>query len=196
MGEYYLTNCDVIGGKKFNDVIARGCCQCDIHNVTQNPNYKNMLSDCTVESTWIENQDSFDIPYRCLLPKNVDGMLIIGRCISAEHVAHGSIRTQSTIMAEGHAAGIAAKLAVEKKVSPREINIHDLQSRLLETGAILYRDIQEIAQDKHNAMAAIRLFLQSHSSITLPEEIRYYMGEKMHSAGLSVSFEAPTEDRI
>ena len=53
----------------------------------------------------------YGIPYRCLVPLDVDGLLVAGRCFSATHDAHASARSMATCMAMGQAAGTAAVLA-------------------------------------------------------------------------------------
>ncbi len=84
-----------------------------------------------MEGLWIENDDAYDLPYRCLIPKTMDGLIVVGRCISVSHVAHGSTRLMPLVMAEGQAAGIAAKIAIDDQVEVRAVDIRKLQKRLL-----------------------------------------------------------------
>ncbi len=79
----------------------------------------------------------YGIPYRCLIPVRVDGLLVAGKAISTTHVAHGSTRVPGTSMATGHAAGVAAALAAQNRVRPRDIDIAELREQLLRQGAIL-----------------------------------------------------------
>ena len=58
-----------------------------------------------------------------MIPKRINGLIVVGRCISVSHVAHGSTRLMPLVMAEGQAAGIAAKLAVDAGVNVRAIDI-------------------------------------------------------------------------
>jgi hypothetical protein len=76
----------------------------------------------------------FGIPYRCLVPKGVDGLLVAGRCISTTHEAQGVIRNIPPCLITGQAAGIAAALAAKKKVKPRKINVNMLKGTLKEQG--------------------------------------------------------------
>ncbi|HET6427508.1 MAG TPA: FAD-dependent oxidoreductase, partial [Phycisphaerae bacterium] len=62
--------------------------------------------------------EHFDIRYGCLVAEGVDNLLVAGRCISAEHVAQSSLRIQQTCMATGQAAGAAAALSLDKRVTP------------------------------------------------------------------------------
>ena len=79
----------------------------------------------------------FDIPYRCIVPKSVSGLLVAGRCISIDHAAATllSPRDESTCMCLGEAAGTAAALCSGKGVQPRDLDITDLQQALRRKGA-------------------------------------------------------------
>lgn len=79
----------------------------------------------------------FGIPYRCLIPKKVDGLLVAGRCISTTHEAQGAIRNIPPCMITGQAAGTAAALSAKEKVNPRELNIDLLKEALRKQGVRL-----------------------------------------------------------
>jgi hypothetical protein len=72
-----------------------------------------------------------------LLPLNIDNLLIAGRCLSATHDAHASVRSMGQCMAMGQAAGTAAALAVAMRQTPRRLSIQELQARLLSAGVLL-----------------------------------------------------------
>jgi hypothetical protein len=76
------------------------------------------------------------VPYRTLLPQNVDGLLVAGRCFSATHDAHASCRSMGQTMAMGQAAGTAAALATKQRIAPHEVNITALQEHLRGMGAL------------------------------------------------------------
>lgn len=76
----------------------------------------------------------FDIPYRCLVPKEVDGLLVAGRCISTTHEAQGVIRNIPPCLITGQAAGTAAALAAKKSVKPRKLNVPLLKEALRKQG--------------------------------------------------------------
>jgi predicted regulator of Ras-like GTPase activity (Roadblock/LC7/MglB family) len=80
----------------------------------------------------------YGIPYRCLLPRSLDGLLVAGRCFSSTHDAHASARSMATCMAMGQAAGTAAAMAVAGNCLPRELPTDTLRARLVEDGAILH----------------------------------------------------------
>jgi len=86
-----------------------------------------------------ERAPVFDIPYRCIVPKVIDNLLVAGRCISMDHKAaiNGSLRTIDTCICVGQAAGTAAALSVRSKVRPRELPIAVLQQTLKAQGASL-----------------------------------------------------------
>ncbi|RJS94536.1 FAD-dependent oxidoreductase [Candidatus Bathyarchaeota archaeon] len=127
IGEYVLTGEDIVKARKFSDVIARGSYPIDIHSPTG-------------EGTIIKRLppgESYDIPYRCIVPKKVENLLIAGRCISCTHEAQAAIRVIPIVVAIGQAAGTAAALAAKLHVSPREMDVSLLQETLKKQGAIL-----------------------------------------------------------
>jgi len=76
----------------------------------------------------------FDIPYRCLIPKRVDNLLVCGRCISTTHEAQGPIRNIPPCMITGQAAGVAAALAVKRSVQPRKLDPKEIIEALIRQG--------------------------------------------------------------
>jgi hypothetical protein len=83
------------------------------------------------------------IPYRTLLPKEIDNLLVPA-CISATHVAYGTIRVEPVLMHLGEVAGFAAAIAKEQNVSPGQITADSLQLRLVENGFALtfFNDVE------------------------------------------------------
>jgi len=81
--------------------------------------------------------ESYGIPYRCLVPQKLANVLVAGRCISSDHLMHGSVRVMPACFLTGQAAGTAAALAVARKVEPRAVPVRELQSRLKALGAFL-----------------------------------------------------------
>ncbi|HWL48114.1 MAG TPA: FAD-dependent oxidoreductase, partial [Sphingomonadaceae bacterium] len=129
IGDYMLTADDVLSGRRFPDVIAKGGPRGpDLHSVTG-------LWGDGVSSVF---KAPYDIPYRILLPKGIDGLLVAGRCVSATFTALGAVRDQATCMSMGEAAGAAASIAVQTGVSPRDVDIPAVQRALLDQGALLY----------------------------------------------------------
>jgi hypothetical protein len=119
-GEYTLTGEDVLTARKFDDVIARGAYPVDIHNPTGRGTVLKRLPQGS----------SYDIPLRCLLPRGTDRLLVAGRAISGDHVAHSSYRVMPISMATGQAAGVAAALSSREGKPPRDLSVEAVQREL------------------------------------------------------------------
>lgn len=139
VGEYTLTADDVLRGADFADAIARGAYPLDIHDVAKDTKVMDRQVHGKSE-TFVVLPRSYAIPYRSLLPKRPENLLVAGRCISATHEAISSARGQSGCMAMGHAAGTAAALAALRGVPPRQLDVAALQETLRKQGAILTLD--------------------------------------------------------
>jgi hypothetical protein len=126
IGEYRLTHEDVLQGRRFDDEIGLGGWPIEIHG-----------GEAGVHVEYIHSQSIYGIPYRCLLPQKVDGLLVAGRCLSADHDAHASVRVMAQCMAMGQAAGLAAHLAFQEERAPREVNVNILRSDLKMSGVVL-----------------------------------------------------------
>ncbi|WP_246120503.1 FAD-dependent oxidoreductase [Cohnella terricola] len=127
VGLYSLTKEDVIAGRKFEDAIARSGYPIDIHD----PSGKG------VTASWIAGDGTYDIPYRCLVPKTTHNLLAAGRCISTTHEALATTRLTPSCMATGQAAGTAAALSVLTNVAPGEVDIPQLREALRQGKACL-----------------------------------------------------------
>ncbi|MFN7035042.1 MAG: FAD-dependent oxidoreductase [Bellilinea sp.] len=125
-GEYRLTREDVLSARKFEDAIAQCGAPIEEHHAGQDTRWE-----------YLPEGETYHIPYRCLLPQKAEGLLVAGRCLSADHDAHASVRSMGQCMAMGQAAGAAAALAVRLNCQPREVPISKLQSTLLQLGAVL-----------------------------------------------------------
>jgi hypothetical protein len=128
VGEYELTRADIENQARFPDAIARGAYPMSVQSLTQ-PNVRQHL--------FVRNGADYDIPYRSLIPEKIDGLLIAGRCLSATREAAGSVRMGAQCMACGHAAGVAAALAVRNAVPPRAVPVASLRHALQEQLAII-----------------------------------------------------------
>jgi len=129
VGDYTLTRDDIVAGRTFDDAVARSAYPIDIHNPSGSGTTTHRLPPGT----------SYEIPYRCLVPRAVDGLLVAGRCISTTHEALASTRLTPTVMTLGQAAGSAAALAVEGGVTPRAVDPRALRERLIAAGVDLRR---------------------------------------------------------
>jgi len=126
-GEYVLTGEDVLTAKKFPDGIALSSYPIDVHNPAGEGTVLKYLSP----------GEFYAIPYRCLVPQKIDNLLVAGRPISTTHEAHASTRVQVVCYATGQAAGVAATLALQNNLSPREATAIEIQQALRKQGAIL-----------------------------------------------------------
>jgi len=120
-GEYKLTADDAITGQRFDDVVAISSCP-----IISYYGYRRYLE-----------HEGYDIPYRCLTPQKIDGLLVAGRCISSEQQPYESHRAMAPIMAIGQAAGAAAGLCCQMGARPRDLDVKALQNLLIAQGAEL-----------------------------------------------------------
>jgi hypothetical protein len=124
-GEYTLTGTDALEGRYFEDSIAADASALDIH----------APKGADVD---FQGLRPYEIPYRCLLPLQVEQLLVAGRCISADHVAHGRSRNMPACMATGQAAGIAAAVAIDDGVPVRQVSVAKVQEILHSIGMPLH----------------------------------------------------------
>ena len=83
------------------------------------------------------NGSYYGVPYRSLIPLGIDGLLLAGRCISADSTAAGAIRVMPPCMAMGQAAGTAAAMAAKQNIPVRDVEISLLQEQLKNNGVCL-----------------------------------------------------------
>jgi len=127
MGHYVLTSEDVLEARHFEDGIACACYDIDIHNPTGTGTVIKRLKPGTY----------YTIPYRCLIPKNVDNLIVASRCISATHEAHSSLRVMPIVWSIGQAGGTAAALSLKQNLKPASLDASKLRSVLTEQGAVV-----------------------------------------------------------
>jgi FAD dependent oxidoreductase len=120
-GRYVLRRSDVLGAADFPDAVARCGAPIEDH-------------DGGASTVWVYGC-TYGVPYRCLLPVELDNLVVAGRCLSATHDAHASVRSMAQCMALGQAAGTAAALAEGGSVG--DLDPHLLRRRLADDGAIL-----------------------------------------------------------
>ncbi|MBD3377960.1 FAD-dependent oxidoreductase [candidate division KSB1 bacterium] len=77
---------------------------------------------------------AFNVPYGCLVPEQVDGLLVAEKSISVTHIVNGCTRLQPVVMQLGQAAGASAALCVRDNIQPRAVNVCNLQQVLLDAG--------------------------------------------------------------
>jgi len=124
-GLYQITGDDALAGRTFEDSIAMSSCP-----IISYYGYRRYLE-----------HEGYEIPYRCLLPRNVEGLLVTGRCISTDQRAFESQRAMAPTMCLGEAAGTSAALCAKQGKTPKEMEVKQLQRQLVQQGA-------EIGQNK------------------------------------------------
>ncbi len=115
---YELTDDDCTSGRQFDDQIG---CFAFIDNA----------------SYFVRDGGAYGIPYRALIPRKVDNLLIAGRMMTVDLVAHNSTRNTVCCLLCGQAAGTAAALAAQKNVAPVEVDAQELRRTLQQAGVLL-----------------------------------------------------------
>lgn len=128
-GEYYLTEDDHVNARKFPDGVAKNRYPIDVHSSKKGGGI-NFYSH-------LKPGDYHEIPYRCLVPLEVENLLVAGRCISTSFLAQAAIRIEPNCHALGEAAGVAAAMAIRENVTVRQLDGVKLRARLRENGANL-----------------------------------------------------------
>ena len=136
MGDYVLNLEDFKNRAVFDDEIGRFSYPVDIH--ASKPDDKGYTTYATDFKTLrYAKGESYGIPYRSLVPKNLHNVLVAGRCLSADRYVQGSVRVMPGCFITGQAAGLAAAMAVERKGDTRDVSVPELQARLKKMGAFL-----------------------------------------------------------
>lgn len=123
-GEYYITIDNLVENTRLPDVVSLNARSLDMH-----------MPGERFQIHFLEG--NHDVPYRALIPLNVENLLVAGRCISCDQTSHASLRGAATCWGTGHAAGTAAALASRGNGRTRDVNILELQKALLGQKAIL-----------------------------------------------------------
>jgi hypothetical protein len=123
-GAAMLANADILAGRKFADAIARSPWPIELHAGAK-PRVEWLLDD------W------YEVPFGCFVPARGEGLLVAGRCLSAEHEAVASARVTAQCFAYGHAIGHAAAMCLESGREPRALDGRDVRERVDRDGARL-----------------------------------------------------------
>lgn len=117
--EYELTQDDCTEGRHFEDQV--GC-----FSFIDNPRHL------------VRDAGAYGIPYRAVVPRGLDNVLIAGRMMTVDLVAHNSTRNTVCCLISGQAAGTAAAMAAAREVRPSEVDVEELRARLLDDGVLLH----------------------------------------------------------
>ncbi|WMJ86197.1 FAD-dependent oxidoreductase [Anaerocolumna sp. MB42-C2] len=127
-GVYTLTAEDIISCKSFPSKICKSAYPIDIHN----PN------GVGTESAFLSDTDTFyELPFEILYCKEINNLLVTGRCVSASFEAQAAIRVTPSAFALGQAAGTAAALCIRKSSKISELNVKELQEVLIQQDVVL-----------------------------------------------------------
>ncbi|MFA6101302.1 MAG: FAD-dependent oxidoreductase [Victivallaceae bacterium] len=138
MGDYVMTLEDFKNRAGFDDEIGRYSYPVDIHpNKNDIESYKKFRDEIT--TLQYKKGENYGIPYRALVPKALDNVLVAGRCISTDRYMQSSIRVMPGCYITGQAAGAAASMLADSngKNTAHDINIKSLQQKLKAIGAFL-----------------------------------------------------------
>jgi len=131
VGEYVLDRDDFAGARSHRDDIARCGAPIEDHGHGASTRWEYVGAQREPDGS------TYGIPFGTLVPQKVDGLLVAGRCLSATHDAHASVRSMAQCMAMGQAAGTAAAMAARKGTRVRDVDRDELRAALASDGAIL-----------------------------------------------------------
>lgn len=132
IGDYMLVQQDIVEQRTHADAVSYGGWSIDLHPAD------GVFSELPGCNQW-HSKGIYTIPYRSLYSKNVPNLFLAGRIISASHVAFGSSRVMATSANSAQAVAIAAAIAKENNLLPRQVMDHitELQQRLLKAGQFI-----------------------------------------------------------
>ena len=124
-GKYTLTESDILNARVFEDaVVYDAWFNFDVHNLTGSG------LDPTGQQKKFPQKHGYTIPYGCMVPEMVEGLLLCGRNISGTHLAHSNFRVMPICVGIGQSCGIAAALAVRDGILPSAVSAADIQAHL------------------------------------------------------------------
>jgi hypothetical protein len=124
-GLYRVTKEDLIAGSQHQDAVVRVNVGVDVHSLNQKRNQiENGLSNMNIKSK------PYDVPFRALIAKDVNGLLLAGRCISGDFIAHASYRVTGIAATLGQAAGAAAAISAQSERLPQEIEWEEIKQKI------------------------------------------------------------------
>jgi len=127
VGKYKISGREVIDGARFADAVCRGYYMVDIHD----PSGKSGAIGGDIAT------DFFEIPFGALCSNRFDNLLVCGRCISCDHVAHSATRIQGVCILTGQAAGCASAIAAKSGGAVTSVDTDVLRSELVRNGVWL-----------------------------------------------------------
>ncbi len=120
IGDYIVTEEDILNCTKFDDAVVRGCYGIDIHGQKDEQSRLDEMPE----------NDYYEVPLRALIVKDAENLLVAGRCLSATRKAHGALRIMPTSAAMGEAVGALAALAVKMNQTIRDVDPRVVQAKI------------------------------------------------------------------
>ncbi|XID92669.1 FAD-dependent oxidoreductase [Paenibacillaceae bacterium WGS1546] len=147
VGDYVLQLEDYLYDRHFADVVIRSYSHYDTHA-------RDLGNESDFSQIWLVVMDRFvkdglwcDVPYRCLLPRGLDGMLVASRALSLDREVSMGVRMQRDMHKLGEAAGVAGAMAALSGRNPRDLEADSLQRRLTERGVLQPEDLNRSASN-------------------------------------------------
>lgn len=194
-GDYVLKAQDLLEGKVFDDAVAYGGWPMDMHVPG------GLEAQVDEPTKYFHLDDMYTIPYRSLYSVNIENLFLAGRSMSCSKLAFGSIRVMGTTAVMGQAAGTAAAIAVQKEITPREVNddIGLLQKLLLRDDAYIH-GIRFIDEDDIIKDSILSCSSQKHPCTNVingnlrntADEINYWESDEiLNSEYIQAVFDSP-----
>lgn len=183
MGDYMLTEGDILQQKDFEDTVGHGGWSIDLHAL--DGFYSKELINRHIYLKGI-----YQIPYRCSYSKDIGNLFLEGRSMSVSHVALGSVRTMATLSAIGQANAVAAFLCKKYGISPRQVgqeHLEELQQMLLQSDQYI---VGKPYQDRDNLAAAAAVSVSS----VKPLENLYQ--ERLHPLTEALALSLPLRGKV
>jgi len=127
-GRFTVRQDDVTNGARHDDAVVRATFPVDVHALTAKDNKQSAYNNRGLKTR------PYDIPLRALIAQDVDGLLMAGRCISGDFIAHSSYRVTGNAVGMGEAAGVIAALAATSKRLPHEVAWSEGEAKLKAIG--------------------------------------------------------------
>ncbi len=121
LGKYTITKEDVLGGATFSDGVAGGSYPIDIHDPKGGK----------TQFQFIQGGRGYEVPFRAMIPAQLEGVIVAGRCISADQNAVGTVRIMGCCLDQGKAAGYAAALCAKENILPSQLDGSKLKEQLM-----------------------------------------------------------------
>ncbi len=137
IGDRVMTHLDQIAGRTWADSITFSASDYDSHGYPTRPYFALIPHDKqSLKANHPAPGGTCYTPYRCLLPKGLEGILVTGLGISMGRDALAMMRMQLDLANQGYAAGVAAAAAAKRDITPRHIDVRALQRHLVEIGSL------------------------------------------------------------